>query len=361
MKDLTINFFQVGCGDAISIRYFGNDNVYHNILIDGGKYSDTYFSKTFKPEISAIYERGEKIDLWIISHIHNDHIGGIMKFIEDTELKNIVDVKKLNIWFNYTYLDKTVNPIQSKKVNVKQGITLRNFLLDNVLLEENKTNNLKQDFYGANITILSPDYDKYSKLVREWRKGERRLLPKFEKPTNASNASNGYNTKLGDFDLSKKHKDSSIENGSSIAFLFEYQDVKILFSADSHPQVIRKSIENLTDSNGNNYSNENKLHLDYFQVAHHGSKYNTDTEVLKIIDCENYIFSADGLSAKPHKVVIDRILNNNHNNLKTNLYFNHDTTILRKMFNIDGRNLKKKYDFECLYPKTNNSLIISIK
>ena len=80
--ECTIKALNVGCGDAIVIRYYGNDEKYHNIIIDGGymkKYEDT-----LQPEIEAIRNRKDEcIDLWCITHVDLDHLGGVIKFIRD--------------------------------------------------------------------------------------------------------------------------------------------------------------------------------------------------------------------------------------------------------------------------------------
>jgi hypothetical protein len=59
--NLTVKFFPVGCGDAISIRFLGNDDKYHNILIDGGYQYMYPFG--IKKEMQGIIEREEHIDL----------------------------------------------------------------------------------------------------------------------------------------------------------------------------------------------------------------------------------------------------------------------------------------------------------
>ena len=63
-------------------------------------------------------------------------------------------------------------------------------------------------------------------------------------------------------------EDQSTANGSSIAFILEYGKRKILLSADAHPDLLVKSLENLGSSA------DNPIKLDAFKVPHHGSKYN---------------------------------------------------------------------------------------
>lgn len=70
-----------------------------------------------------------------------------------------------------------------------------------------------------------------------------------------------YDKKIEGFDLTKFTEDTAVPNGSSIAFLFEYEcqgnDIKVLFLADSHPSVIVEALTRL------GYNSNNKLELDY--------------------------------------------------------------------------------------------------
>lgn len=44
--------------------------------------------------------------------------------------------------------------------------------------------------------------------------------------------------------------DNSVVNGSSISFILEYKDYKLLFLADSHPDIVRENIQGLVDTQG---------------------------------------------------------------------------------------------------------------
>lgn len=103
---LTIKFLSVGCGDGFSIRFRGDDHLFHNILVDGGVEKGDIYIETLRREIEEIINRGEYIDLWVISHIDDDHIGGILRFIKDSALIQKVDLSKLP--FGITALTMTM-------------------------------------------------------------------------------------------------------------------------------------------------------------------------------------------------------------------------------------------------------------
>ena len=83
--------YNVGCGDAFHIQYLGKSGKLRHIFLDMG-FSRTY--KIIKKEIESLIEKSECIDALFLSHIHDDHIGGVTKFIKDTlietQFKNIV-------------------------------------------------------------------------------------------------------------------------------------------------------------------------------------------------------------------------------------------------------------------------------
>ena len=79
---IQIEYLPTNYYDAIVIRYDGNDGIFHNILIDGGDYRNATlcYKDNIKPRLQQIFNAGEVIDLWIITHIDDDHIGGIKYF-----------------------------------------------------------------------------------------------------------------------------------------------------------------------------------------------------------------------------------------------------------------------------------------
>ena len=114
-------------------------------------------------------------------------------------------------------------------------------------------------------------------------------------------------------------EDTAIHNGSSIAFILEIEDKKMLFLGDAHPSVVVDSLINLE------YSKENKLSLDLIKVSHHGSKANISDELLDIIECDNFVISTDGSKhGLPNKETVARIINK-HENCK--IYFNYPDLI----------------------------------
>ena len=71
-SSLQIKFFSVGCGDAISIRFKGNDEKFHNILIDGGEErNENNYKNGIKKEIDAIVARKDKEIIERLKNLNN--------------------------------------------------------------------------------------------------------------------------------------------------------------------------------------------------------------------------------------------------------------------------------------------------
>lgn len=350
-KPMQINFLSVGCGDGISIRFLGNDGMYHNILIDGGVEPGQIYVNTIKKEIKSIVDRKETIDLWIISHIDDDHIGGILNFLNDKELIPKVNLSNTEFWFNYSNWDYETAIATNRKstLSVPQGIRLRNFLRSSSKLYEVITANPNpKDIHGAKVTLISPNKAKFEKLVDKWKKEETKIRQKTNfKLINA--LQNDYSTRIEDFDLSEFKEDDSEENGSSIAFILEYNSKKIMFLADSHPSVIAESLSSL------GYSKSNKLMLDYMQIAHHGSKFNNSDKPLEMIECSNFIISGDAVNKHrlPNKETLARFVK--HFSRPINFYITHENPQTKSIFKVDGF----PKDIIVHYP-LNNSNAISI-
>ena len=88
---------------------------------------------------------------------------------------------------------------------------------------------------------------------------------------------------------------------------------------DAHPSIVIESLKAL------GYSTHNPLRIDYIKVSHHGSKGNTNEELLTLIDCNNFIISANGNHhGLPNKKTFARIIKHFPN---ANLMFNYPNLI----------------------------------
>ncbi|WPR76268.1 ComEC/Rec2 family competence protein [Algoriphagus sp. NG3] len=282
---MKVRFLNVGCGDCIHVLFTDTEGQNRNILIDGGVENGDIYDKTLRKVIESIVKKGEVIDLWIITHIDDDHIGGILRLLKDDELFYKVDLSKTQFWYNYSNWDYDTGIRRNNLKSVKQGVRLRDFLIENSLVNQSITDQYEIiNLWGAKITILSPNQKAFSKLSAKWKKEEIKIREKSASSLKLA-SHNDYNIRIEDFNIDQEQEDSSVENGSSIAFLLEYKSEKMLLTADSHPNKIADTIQRIWIGQ--------KITLKYMQIPHHGSKYNTSKKLLDLIDCREFIISGD--------------------------------------------------------------------
>ena len=325
---LNINFLKAEHGDAIHISYKDSNDSCRNILIDGG-IGRTYRGNVggrpkdgqLKILVDNIKEKDEKIDLLIITHWDDDHLGGILKWFEsDNDAKDMIG----NIWFNAGVLINEyfqsnqenpncnkLNIFNSPQTSTGQGITFEKVISESGIWNRQLVkagDTVEKD--GIKFIILSPTDSKLKKLLKLWEK-------KYDPKT--SGRTNDYDKRFEELLSNTFEEDKATHNGSSIAFILEVNNKKMLFLGDSHPSVICESLRE-------QYCHEEiPLKIDMVKVSHHGSKGNTSEDLLDIIDCDKFVISVNGKHhALPHKETLAKIVNKKHG---CKLYFNYPELI----------------------------------
>ena len=314
-------------GDAIHLRTTDDEGNFYNVLIDGGtEKTYSYKNKKGKSEdgelkqlIECIRSQNEFIDLLILTHVDDDHIGGILKWFEqDADAKDLV--KK--VWFNSGRLifehfqqqeiEENLLKIKntaSTNTTIAQGVIFEDFIEENNIWDRRiiKSGDVF-NIFCLKFTMLSPSNDKLQPLLCKWEK---------ECPISDTSRSSDYSLSISDLINSDSFKeDDSIHNGSSIAFVVEKRGKSILFLGDAHPQTIIDRLVCL------GYSPKNPLNVDFVKISHHGSKANTNMELLELIQSDNFMISSNGSKHKlPDKRCLARIIKSNEH--VVNLYFNY--------------------------------------
>lgn len=331
-------------GDSILIS-FTIDNKVRNILVDGGPSIVYKGSRSIlRGTITEINNKGEFIDLLIITHIDDDHIAGILSMFGDPVFDTNL-VKK--VWFNSgSNISEFLNTVNDSKRDIQllmsgmvqtsigQGSTLEN-VLKSLNLDEGEVVRVGNEFdlYGAKLTILSPDEEALKKLNDNWQVEKAGV-------TLLAAGHDDFCKPIKELAIKNFVEDSSIPNGSSIAFILELSGKKLLMLGDAHPSVVESSLRSL------GYSEKYKITVDAVKIAHHGSRKNTSSSLVSLIDCANYILSTDGSKhGLPDKESLARIIHSNKTN-KTNLFFNYKNNITSSIF-LEADHAE--YNFECRY------------
>ncbi len=342
VKDQTIYFkaLQALHGDALQIRYFGDDKSYHNIFIDGGFIST--FRRTIKKDVENIINSKEKIDLFIITHTDSDHISGVLQFVK--EFGHLGLVKKY--WFNHFDFITNIDD-SSQKISISDGILLRDLLKKSgEVSNKTITEGNRYSLYGAKITILSPNPLDLDKFYHSWRKNE-----EFDKMSKSQIATDETDYSHSILDLSKKKfvEDQKLVNRTSISFIFEIYDKKLLILADSHPTQIITALTNL------GYSSSKRLNASCVKLPHHASKRNINNDLISIINSDSYIISANGKNqfGFPHKEPLSRILGHMDRDLshRIKLFFNYNNEILQSIFTVEE---EESFNFQLIFPREND-------
>lgn len=274
-------------------------------------FANTYH-RTLKRELAQI----EKLDLLIITHIDQDHIGGMLSLINDSEFLKVKD-----LWFNYSPNEFIFNG-NNTQISIKQGISVRDYLIT-TNCNVNKTPIIVpyfQEFDSVELTVLSPSKELYEKSIKDWKKQEHKTsFPVSVEKTD-------YHFTFEELNCQEFEKDNSINNGSSLALILRKKNFSILLLGDSFSEVIVDSLKKL------GYNADNKLKVDFVKLSHHGSSKNINDDLINFLDCTNFIVLTDGSKkGLPNKKTLVKICL-----LKVgqqiHFHFNYENEILKSIF-----------------------------
>lgn len=315
---IDLNMLPAENGDCLVLTY--GTGTRHHILIDGGTEGT---EDALRGYLETIPEASRHFDLIVLTHIDNDHIGGMLKLLEDPPAGFGFD----DFWFNAFHHLAPEGLLGEPALNAGEGMlgVAEGEALTAYLLESKERWNKAFDHKavvvpadpeplpriplgdGATITLLSPTIEKLESLRHDWKawldahgqepyKGD--PLPGQEESVL------GTTTDLAALAGRTFHSDSAPNNGSSIAFLFQWGDKTILFGADAHPKVLKIGLERLCGENG-----QPRLELDALKLPHHGSKANCSPALLDCLSSKRFLISTNGaVSSHPDDETLARII-----------------------------------------------------
>jgi hypothetical protein len=302
-------------GDALWIEY-GNEQGTHRVLIDGGPVP-TY--KFLAQRIEQVPGDERFFELVVLTHVDADHVEGLVRLFADKPLPFSVDKVIFNGW---RQMEKSHGLL-----GALQGEFLSALLVDRtpnawdpdappwVVLSKGELPLIDLPG-GMRLTLLSPSPDKLKAMAAEWKKSiakegfepgdleqaweelasRKKFLPK-----------KGLlgTTRALDRMVAEQFKiDGAKANGSSIAFLAEFGGKSALLLGDAHPDVVAASVKRLIKKR-----RLKKLPVGAVKIAHHGSRNNTNEELLSLLDSPTYLISTSGAQFKhPDKACLARII-----------------------------------------------------
>jgi hypothetical protein len=247
---MKIKILKANSGDSILITFKGDDKRNHNILIDGG-WKRTY-NTILKREIREIVIKKEFIDLVVITHIDKDHILGITRFIQDILASKdhsnplFAYDPVLNYWFNSLQSIKLYINDPTNKTGYQEGNDLETLLEEMGKWDSNQSIVDTMETYNigrVTITVISPRFAELETLGEKWED--------YNESLKTGRRTNDYDNTIEELfqqsqaELKRQgelEEDTSGNNASSIAFLFEYRGNKF-----SSQQRLTLSFQFLTE------------------------------------------------------------------------------------------------------------------
>ena len=328
---LSVKYIPMQYYDAIIIRFMGDDGSVHNIFVDGGNINPRKFCYTdrLKKELEFLFDKGESIDLWIITHIDDDHIGGLYNFIKDTDFFETHHEQLKEVWMNYggkgDYKIKRTGTI-----GYHGGKNLRDLLREkHVSIKHNILTGHTSTLSDVIITVVAPDENAMKRYIEWWNDKEFKDVAQT-----ADGLIKGgewdYDKKFKDFNMELYKEDNEVKNNSSIAFVLSYHGYNLLFSADSCSSILSNGLNNV------DILKDGKYKFDLMHIPHHGSCRNSSFAFLKDIICPKYVISGNGTNRYhlPDKETIARL--NAANPMGCELHFTHMNFKLKEIFANDN-------------------------
>lgn len=334
-----IRILQVQYGDAIIIECSGGDFM-GVIVVDGGP---TTSSDYFLDALSDL----PAIDLMVLTHYDEDHIGGILSLVYDC-LDKQAPLPVKEIWANCA---QYVPMVGSTRTSPGQGVDLAKYLTEFVANSDLVWRDRISEGYCSN-TIHFAEIEVVSPTVEVMIMAIKKQKIEDGAPTKATARTNA-DLKISLDDLAEKNtkapdltKDSQLANAASIAFILRSDEFSVLMLGDCYPQNVEAYLR------GKGWSEDHPLEVDFVKVSHHGSRNNTSNGLMDIIKCNKFIISTnggDGRYAHPDRETFAHILCHPKRNKEERIHFYlnyslEEITTNGASFLNDGE--KEQYNFE---------------
>lgn len=355
--DCIIHFIKALSGDCFLLEFLDGTC----ILIDCG-YKSTYETE-LKPLLLELSNKGKRINLLVITHMDEDHIGGAIALIEDNGDRNNPNIISIdNIWFNgifdicqnYKYvLSHLVDYLSDTDEKKYKDVLLALFRLTGIgsgfisanqaeafeLLCRNYhyslnegakngliTNGMKLKIGECNISVLSPsinEVDDFAKWIdrnlieffgNNYKLKKNGFLEYIEKlvivqgkdeegssgsESISAGISNVHNW-IGTSSLAKMNE----ANRMSIVMDIEYKGITMLFAADSESE---------------DWVDRAKKQYNLVKLSHHGTT-QPNLKILEYIDFDSALISTNGKKNHPEDDLLARLIKKK----VKNIYFNYD-------------------------------------
>jgi hypothetical protein len=306
-------------GDALWIRWGAASNP-HQMIVDMGTGGS---GKKVRERILALPQNKRKFDLIDVTHVDEDHIGGLLTCLAEAD--PIAGLEAKDVWFNgFEHLSgKSITTAANlEPLGPAQGEELSNWLrsqawnkafagapVRRVPGEAVQSVTLHD---GLKLSVLGPTPERLEGFIDTWkdevktaiengRLDEAIVSPGLELMGSDDPPVFDDEDDLEELARKSNSKDNSKANGSSISLLLEYKGRKVILAGDAFSDDLVNGIKAVSPNE--------RLHLDIFKLPHHGSKKNVHIDLVEAVECDRWLISTDGTRFKhPDAEAIARIL-----------------------------------------------------
>jgi hypothetical protein len=318
----SLEALQAGTGDCLILHY-GNPDTPRFIVIDGGPTG--IYSRSLKSRLQQLHDKfttGEsdqlKLEMVMVSHIDDDHIHGILDWMEEVGAGEAVPCNIATLWYNSfdDMLGDTSSALTTRvaslsgetlqsgapadsgissatmqvlAASVGQGRELRaqaaarGILLNGGFKGESGGPGLVMvpdsgppvvtRPGGLKLRVIGPNRKHLDALLKAWKKD----VAAHPDPV-----------------VVASFVDKAVPNLSSIVAIAEFQGKRILLTGDARGDFIRDGLNaaGLLDADG-------RIHFDVIKMPHHGSNRNMELGWLQKITADHYVISANGQFGNP--------------------------------------------------------------
>ncbi|KQT48120.1 hypothetical protein ASG47_07020 [Devosia sp. Leaf420] len=337
-------------GDALVLTW-GTGADLHNAVVDLGRKKDYQGGR-------AKYEALGNVELLVVSHVDADHIEGAIPLCKQPA----PPFEPGDVWYNGHHhlvgasermVDRTgretLGALQGEKLSFaigRFGWPWNTAFRSRIASTGSKEASGVGLAGGLVIKLLSPDDSALAALIPRWeaelaRAGLRPLDPDEGAAEPGSDREILSTLNVEALAARPYREDKATPNGSSIAFLAEYDGKRVLLAADAHPRIVCASLRAM------GYNEGNRCKLDCYKVSHHGSRANTSPEMLRLLDCTTFAISTDGTRhGHPDPELVARILVADPKRHKK-IFFNFRQPNTEVW---DRRDLMDRYNYSCVFP-----------
>lgn len=351
---MRIRAFEGNSGDCVLVTSAGG----RNLLVDGGLVRRQFgavlsYQFNVAPELAKMRDRGERLDLVCVSHVDQDHIGGILAMLNDEFDWRVYDHQKAQgldpsepegarppeiggIWHNAFHeqigqsradlqvalrsaaahvLASGGGPLshghdlfsqlatslkEAAQVSRRIGVRQLNIPLNEAFGERLVRRHTRSDPIGVGdltLTVLGPTTKRLNDLKTKWQNWltESAQIKDVRRDAERDEQlllREGLRALLGLAGLGPAvgdREEVTVQNVASIVMMVEEDDKRALFTGDARDDHIYDDLKAAGFADANDHA-----HVDLLKVQHHGSENNFSLGFAQKVTADHYLFCGNG-------------------------------------------------------------------